>query len=106
MPFFYEGSPNVWVKIGSLDHPDDWPMIKGAPWGHSATEKGGPVQPLQAEPDRPLGSVLPGTYSLAGEIHDPETHEELAALKASVSDLIEATVQSVNTRPRRGRKRV
>jgi hypothetical protein len=36
MPFFYEGNPNVWIKIGSLDHPEDWPMIKGAPWGQSA----------------------------------------------------------------------
>jgi hypothetical protein len=58
------------------------------------------------EPDRPMGSVLPATYTMGGEVHDPETPEELAALKASVSDLIEATVQSVNTRPSRSRKRV
>jgi hypothetical protein len=60
----------------------------------------------EPEPDRPLGSVLPATYTLAGELHDPETPEELAALKARVSELIEATVQAVNTRPRRSRKRV
>jgi len=35
MPFFYEGISDVWIKIGSLDHPEDWPMTKDAPWGHS-----------------------------------------------------------------------
>ena len=34
--FFYEGNPRVWIKIGSLDHPEDWPMTKDAPWGRSA----------------------------------------------------------------------
>jgi hypothetical protein len=33
--FFYEGNSNVWIKIGSLDHPEDWPMTKGASWGRS-----------------------------------------------------------------------
>jgi hypothetical protein len=36
MPFFYEGNSNVWVKIGSLDHPEHWPMTKDAPWGASS----------------------------------------------------------------------
>jgi hypothetical protein len=36
MPFFYKGSRNVWIKIGSLDHPEDWPMTKDASWGQSA----------------------------------------------------------------------
>lgn len=34
--FFYDGNPDVWIKIGSLDHPEDWPMTKGASWGPSA----------------------------------------------------------------------
>ena len=33
--FFYEGNPNLWIKIGSLDHPEDWPMTKDASWGRS-----------------------------------------------------------------------
>ena len=33
--FLYEGNPNVWVLVGSLDHPEDWPLTKEAPWGHS-----------------------------------------------------------------------
>ena len=31
--FFYDDLPDVWVKIGSLDHPEDWPMTREAPWG-------------------------------------------------------------------------
>ena len=34
--FFYEGNPNVWIKIGSLDHPEDWPMTTDASWGRSS----------------------------------------------------------------------
>jgi len=33
--YFYEGNPDVWIKIGSLDHPEDWPMTKDASWGRS-----------------------------------------------------------------------
>jgi len=33
--FIYEGNPHVWIKIGSLDHPEDWPMTKDATWGRS-----------------------------------------------------------------------
>jgi len=35
MVFFYEGNPDVWIKIGSLDHPEHWPMTKDAAWGRS-----------------------------------------------------------------------
>jgi len=35
MPFFYEGNPDVWIKIGTLDHPEDWPMTQDAAWGDS-----------------------------------------------------------------------
>jgi hypothetical protein len=34
--FFADGVADVWVKVGSLDHPEDWPMVKDAPWGPSA----------------------------------------------------------------------
>lgn len=34
--FFADGVADVWVKIGSLDHPEDWPMTKNASWGPSA----------------------------------------------------------------------
>jgi hypothetical protein len=33
MPFFYDGVAYVWIKIGTLDHPEDWPMTLGASWG-------------------------------------------------------------------------
>jgi hypothetical protein len=34
--FFADGVADVWVKIGSLDHPEDWPMTKNASWGPCA----------------------------------------------------------------------
>lgn len=34
--FFYEGNSNVWIKIGSLDRPEDWPMTRDASWGRSS----------------------------------------------------------------------
>ena len=33
--FLYEGNPDLWVLIGSLDHPADWPLRKEAAWGQS-----------------------------------------------------------------------
>jgi hypothetical protein len=33
--FLYEGNPNLWVLVGSLDHPADWPLRKDASWGES-----------------------------------------------------------------------
>ncbi len=34
--FFADGVADVWIKVGSLDHPDDWPLVRDAPWGQSA----------------------------------------------------------------------
>jgi hypothetical protein len=34
--FAYEGSTDLWIPIGALDHPDDWPMTKDATWGPTA----------------------------------------------------------------------
>ena len=31
----YEGNPNVWVLVGSLNHPEDWPLTKDAAWTQS-----------------------------------------------------------------------
>jgi hypothetical protein len=33
--FLYEGNPGVWVLVGSLDRPGDWPLTKDASWGQS-----------------------------------------------------------------------
>lgn len=33
--YFYAGNPDVWIYVGSLDHPEDWPMTKDASWGLS-----------------------------------------------------------------------
>jgi hypothetical protein len=35
MPFAFDAVQDVWVKIGTLDHPEDWPMTQGATWGPS-----------------------------------------------------------------------
>jgi hypothetical protein len=35
MPFLFDTVQDVWIKIGTLDHPEDWPMTKDALWGHS-----------------------------------------------------------------------
>ena len=35
MPFFVDAHHDVWIKIGSLDYPEDWPMTKDASWGRS-----------------------------------------------------------------------
>ena len=32
--FVYDGAEaDYWVTVGSLDHPEDWPLAKGAIWG-------------------------------------------------------------------------
>lgn len=36
MVFIYEGNTDVWISIGSLDYPEDWPLTKDAAWGRSA----------------------------------------------------------------------
>jgi hypothetical protein len=33
--FFYAGNPDVWIYIGSLDFPEDWPLAADASWGPS-----------------------------------------------------------------------
>ena len=65
------------------------------------------------DPDGGMPSgAIPAAFAIGGEILEdpqiPETPADLEALKQSVSSLIEATVQSVNTRTktRAGRRRV
>ena len=31
--FAFETMPDAWVSIGSLDHPEDWPLSKQGTWG-------------------------------------------------------------------------
>ncbi len=31
--FVYDGNADFWVSVGSLDHPEDWPLTKDASWG-------------------------------------------------------------------------
>lgn len=33
MIFVYDGAPDVWISIGSVDHPEDWPLVRDASWG-------------------------------------------------------------------------
>ena len=35
LTFAYDGNPDLWVTLGSLDHPEDWPMTPDAAWGPS-----------------------------------------------------------------------
>ena len=34
--FFADGVADVWIYVGSLDHPEDWPLVRHASWGQSA----------------------------------------------------------------------
>jgi hypothetical protein len=36
LTFAYDNAADLWVALGSLDHPEEWPMIPGAAWGTSA----------------------------------------------------------------------
>jgi hypothetical protein len=33
MAFAFAGNPDLWISIGSLDHPEDWPLTRDARWG-------------------------------------------------------------------------
>ncbi len=33
--FLYDALPDVWISIGSLDYPADWPLTKHALWGQT-----------------------------------------------------------------------
>lgn len=33
LTFIFDALPDLWISIGSLDHPEDWPLTKGATWG-------------------------------------------------------------------------
>ena len=35
LTFRYDGNPDVWVTVGSLDHPEHWPLTPDADWGPS-----------------------------------------------------------------------
>jgi hypothetical protein len=35
MAFIFEGNTDVWISVGSLDYPEDWPLTKDASWGQS-----------------------------------------------------------------------
>ena len=35
LAFAYDTGVDLWVALGSLDHPEDWPMTPGAAWGAS-----------------------------------------------------------------------
>ena len=35
MAFVFEGNPDFFISVGSLDHPEDWAMTKDALWGQT-----------------------------------------------------------------------
>ena len=35
LTFVFDTLPDTWVSIGSLDHPEDWPLTKQATWGQT-----------------------------------------------------------------------
>ena len=35
LTFQYVGNPDVWILLGSLDRPSDWPLTKEAKWGET-----------------------------------------------------------------------
>lgn len=36
LAFVYDENPTLWILFGSLDHPEDWPLMKDAAWGQTA----------------------------------------------------------------------
>jgi hypothetical protein len=70
MPFQFDASQDVWIKIGTLNHPEDWPMTDGAAWGPSqhtfvgskiAWEQLGDHLPQMQEYDNELSKFLSAT---------------------------------------------
>jgi len=37
--FTYKDSPLLWVLLGALDHPEEWPFEKGFSYGHTFLEE-------------------------------------------------------------------
>ena len=70
----YEGNPDVWVLLGSLDHPDEWPFVRSATWG-------------------PCKHVYAESKVSWHEIHDalPQQSGEIQAVKDAVKHVAEAT---------------
>jgi hypothetical protein len=38
LTFVFNTMPDTWVSIGSLDHPEDWPLSKQGTWGQITHE--------------------------------------------------------------------
>ena len=67
--FFYAGNSTVWIKIGSLDHPEDWPMTPDASWttptatARVATPRGAPGCPARRWPTAGSTRSIPSASS-------------------------------------------
>ena len=61
LTFAYDHGEDVWVTLGSLDHPDEWPMTPDAAWGPSAH--------VQTDTRIPWYAVDDGLPGLALAIH-------------------------------------
>lgn len=71
MPFVYEGVADVWIKIGTLDHPGDWPMTSDASWGNS--------QHWYIDSRIPWEKISDGLAQLTGGAHVQKVAEEHVA---------------------------
>ena len=54
LAFAYDGATDVWLTLGSLDYPEDWPMTPTATWGASSH-----VQTLTRVPWHAIDDGLP-----------------------------------------------
>lgn len=61
LAFAYDTAADLWLTLGSLDHPEDWPMTPGAAWGATSH--------TQATARVPWHEIDDGLPQLAAPIH-------------------------------------
>ena len=66
LAFAYDTGIDLWVTLGSLDHPEDWPMTPGATWGGSTHVQTATRVPWHAIDDGLPQSAVP-TIRMAAE---------------------------------------
>jgi hypothetical protein len=63
LSFAWHGNPAVWVMLGSLDHPEDWPMTDDAAWGptfHTCVETRLPWYEITDHLEQRTSAAMPG----------------------------------------------
>jgi len=66
LAFAYDGASDLWLALGSLDHPEDWPMTPQATWGATAHTQTGTRIPWHTLADG-LPELAAAVHRLAAE---------------------------------------